>query len=77
MRTYTLIIVIAFLYLLSFFVPDYINVPRHLMIVTDITYIDLYFVPVFWLLMDKEAWWYTERILRETFFSIKLKFSSD
>lgn len=71
-RTYTLVIVIALAYFLSFLLPSQFRFVSQLTIHVDLAYLDLYFVPVFWLLLDREASWYTWKCFKKTWNKIKL-----
>ena len=72
-RTYTLVIIIAFFYLISFFMPSQFDFLWQLKFQIDLAYLELYFVPVFWILIDKDAWNYTKKNVKKM--SIGFKFA--
>ena len=75
LRTYTLVIFIIVLWLVSFLVPN--RFFSLLVIQTDLFSLDLYFVPVFWILIDKDVWRFTLKNCRKIFLSIVVKFSRE
>ena len=75
LRTYTLIIVFMFIFMF------YITLPIHILSWLDIrgelVSIDVYFIPVFWILYEKEAWSYTVKNVKKMYFSVLLRFYSE
>ena len=75
LRTYTLVIVIILILSVTFLLPNkFISL---LVIRADLFSLDLYFVPVFWILIDKDVWQFTMKNCRKMFLSIVLKFSRE
>ena len=73
LRAYTLIIVLAVLYLLSHLLPCRSASFRWQQL--DLIILDLHFVPVFWLFLDKDAFWHTQKIIKQAYLDIKVKLS--
>lgn len=77
-RTYSIVIVLALLFLLSTTVVWPYNF--HLFsfsreeIVAKIVKLDLYFVPVFWLLMDQDVFHFTKEYIKKQYSDLMLKF---
>ena len=68
LRTYTLVTVTMFFGLV------YLSLPNHMEIRIEFVSIDVYFVPVFWILYEKEAWSYTVKNTKKMYLSVVLKF---
>jgi hypothetical protein len=68
LRTYTLVIVTMFFGLV------YLSLPIHMEIRIEFVSIDVYFVPVFWILYEKEAWSYTVKNVKKMYLSVLLRF---
>ena len=75
LRTYTLVIVMMVIYMVYFILP--IHIFSWLEISVEFTTIDIYFVPVFWILYEKEAWNYTVKNANKVYLSVVLWFSRE
>ena len=73
-RTYSLVVFLMALVLFCFILPiSFLGMDR-LEIMYKVAKLDILFVPVFWLLIDKDVLQYTKKILKESFMSIKMRF---
>ena len=72
LRTYTFVIVLMFIYMV------YLSLPVHILswleIRIELITIDIYFVPVFWICYEKEAWSYTVKNVKNMCLSVVLRF---
>ena len=75
LRTYTLVIVMMVIYMVYFILP--IHIFSWLEISVEFNIIDIYFVPVFWILYEKEAWNYTVKNANKVYLSVVLRFSRE
>ena len=71
-RTYSLVIIVIFLYLVAGFLPNKIYFIRQLRLQSMVVKLDLFFIPIFWILVDKEVWHFTLQNIKNKFISLKL-----
>ena len=74
-RAYSLVIIISVLVLISFLLPIKLNFMRQVRMQTILLKLDLFFVPVFWILIDKDVSHFTEKKTKDIFLSVKMKFT--
>ena len=70
LRTYSLVIVIATILFVSLLLPEEMYTYWRLEIHADLVLLDLYFVPVFWILIDKEAFRFAEKQAKKIYYGI-------
>ena len=74
-RTYSLVIFLLSLMIFCFVLPiSFLGLDRK-EIMYKVGKLDVFFVPVFWLLIDKDVWLFTQKNLKERFLSLKMRFS--
>ena len=75
-RVYSLVIIFVVLYLVSFLLPIklyyYLN---QTWLQITIFKLDLFFVPVFWIFIDKDVFYFTKRKTKDIYCTIKMKFT--
>ena len=74
LRTYSVVVITIILFLIASFLPSQFYFLQQLRVQSMITKIDLFFLPVFWITVDKEVWHYTQQKIKKLSISVKLKF---
>ena len=74
-RTYSLLLFIIVLHFFIFLLPDGIfQFLEQLRLQTIVVKLDLYFVPAFWIMVDKGVWRFTKKSLKKWFISLRVQF---
>ena len=74
-RVYSLVIIFVVLYLISFLLPNKFYFMRQTRLQAIISKLDIFFVPVFWILIDKDVLRYTEKKTTNIYRILKMKFN--
>ena len=73
-RTYSLVVFIIVLHSITFLLPEVVfKYFRQMRLQSMICKLDLFFVPVFWILVDKDVWVFTKKDIRKKLIMIKIK----
>ena len=70
-RAYSLIIIFCILYLCSFLLPVKLYFMRQTRLQVTVFKLDIFFVPMFWILVDKDILHFTERKIKNMFRSVR------
>ena len=75
MRTYSLVILLAIIAMIIFLLPERLIFIKHthrlFLILIDL---DMYFVPIFFILIDKEMFQFTKKKIKDCYRSLVIKF---
>ena len=74
LRTYSLVVVIVLIYLCSFFLPIEFYFFWQLKFQYIIVKLDLFLIPVVWIIIDKDVWHYTSKKIKDKYLAYRIRF---